>query len=53
MEEPAKLPSFANCSCCGKPTFVDLLDEDIKCEYCRELKRIRPSRKKKHDVREK
>ena len=49
MEEPAKLPSFAKCASCGKLTFIDLLDEAMMCEYCRELRRIppKPSRGKK------
>ena len=50
MEEPVKLPCFAKCSRCGKLTFVDLLDEAMMCEYCREQGRTRLSRRKMHDA---
>lgn len=53
MEEPVKVASFAKCASCGKLTFVDLLDENMTCEYCREQRRIRASRKKKRGAGEK
>jgi acetyl-CoA carboxylase beta subunit len=53
MEEPVKPTSFTKCSYCGKLTFIDLLDEAMMCEYCREQGRTRPSRRKMHDSRKK
>ncbi len=37
MEEPSKSILFADCMCCGKATFIDLLDENNFCEYCAEV----------------
>ena len=53
MEEPAKVVYFAKCSHCGKLTFVDLLDESMLCEYCREQGRTRLSRRKMHEAQKK
>ena len=36
MEESPKILYFAQCISCGKAAFKDLLDEDLRCEYCRE-----------------
>jgi len=53
MEEPPETPSFAQCGFCGKPTLKDFLDEEHKCEYCREIGRRQGrayfSRKQKAD----
>jgi DNA-directed RNA polymerase subunit RPC12/RpoP len=49
MEEPPKTVYFAKCVSCGKLTFIDLLDDEQRCEYCREAKRTQahaPSKKK-------
>ena len=53
MEEPGKPVSFAKCFYCGKLTFIDLLDEAMMCEYCREQGRTRLSRRKRHDATKK
>jgi len=37
MEESAKIVYFAQCVSCGKTTFKDLLDQDLRCEHCREV----------------
>ena len=48
MEKSPKIVYFAPCVSCGKTTFKDLLDEDLRCEYCRELKKTRaPARHRK------
>ena len=39
MEESSKTVYFAKCVSCGKLTFIDLLDGEQRCEYCREAKR--------------
>ena len=39
MEESSKTVYFAKCVSCGKVTFIDLLDSDQRCEYCREARR--------------
>jgi DNA-directed RNA polymerase subunit RPC12/RpoP len=38
MEESPKITYFAQCVSCGKVTFKDLLDQDLRCEYCREVR---------------
>ena len=35
------------CSRCGKPTFKDLLDENGRCAYCREIASMKKTRKQK------
>lgn len=41
MEEPAKASLYVDCGCCGKATFIDLLDASMVCEYCAEVRRTR------------
>ena len=36
MEESPRILYFAQSISCGKPALKDSLDEDLRCEYCRE-----------------
>jgi len=49
MEVTVK-PWHKACSHCGKPTFVDLLDEQDLCDYCRETAAMKVSSRKKAGV---
>ncbi len=42
---------YEACSRCKKPTFVDLLDEEGLCDYCREIVAMRQSTGRKHGGR--
>ena len=35
--EDSEKSTYRNCASCGRPVFVDLLDEQGVCEYCREV----------------
>ena len=51
MEEPAKASLYVDCGCCGKATFIDLLDASTVCEYCAEVRRTRSHYLPKKDAR--
>jgi hypothetical protein len=36
--EDAEKPAYRECVSCGRRVFVDLLDEQGVCEYCREVR---------------
>ena len=37
--EDSKKSAYRNCASCGRRVFVDLLDEQGVCEYCREVRK--------------
>jgi hypothetical protein len=39
--ETANKPWYLPCSRCGKQSFVDLLDSEGLCDYCREVKAMK------------
>ncbi len=36
--EGGEKPAYRECASCGRRVFVDLLDEQGVCEYCREVR---------------
>jgi hypothetical protein len=47
----ASEPWYKPCSRCGKPTFVDLLDEQGLCDYCREIVATKASAKTRRSTK--
>ena len=45
-------PWHTPCAKCGKQTFVDLLDGEGMCDYCREIKSMKVSAMRSKKARE-